>query len=81
MNSTNTGSSATSRIPILTGLNNYFQWRIAVEDGALTYGALHVLTEELKERPVRPQEIVEEDGTKVAPASAIVSLYLEEYRE
>ena len=53
MDTTNTGSSATSRIPILTGLDNYFQWRNAVEDGALVYGALHALTEEPKERPVR----------------------------
>jgi hypothetical protein len=28
-----------------------------------------------------PQETIEEDGTKVAPASAIVPLYLEKYRE
>ena len=81
MDTTNTGSSATSRIPILTGLDNYFQWRNAVEDGALVYGALHVLTEEPKERPVRPLEIEEKDGSKVAPPSSIVSLYLEEYRE
>jgi hypothetical protein len=81
MDTTNTGSSATSRIPILTGLDNYFQWRNAVEDGALVYGALHVLTEEVRTRPLRPLEIEEMDGSKVAPPSSIVSLYLEEYRE
>jgi hypothetical protein len=81
MDTTNTGTSATGRIPILTGLDNYFQWRNAVEDGALVYGALHVLTEDQKERPIRPLEIEEEDGSKVAPASAIVSQYLEQYRE
>jgi hypothetical protein len=80
MDTTNTGSSATSRIPILTGLDNYFQWRNAVEDGALVYGALHVLTEEVRTRPLRPLEIEEMDGSKVAPPSSIVSLYLEEYR-
>jgi hypothetical protein len=81
MDTTNTGSSATSRIPILTGLDNYFQWRNAVEDGALVYGALYVLTEEVRTRPLRPLDIEEMDGSKVAPPSSIVSLYLEEYRE
>ena len=36
-----------------------------------------MLTEDLKERPVRPTEIEEKDGSKVAPASAIVSLYID----
>jgi hypothetical protein len=84
MDTTNTGSSATMRIRILTGLDNYFQWRNAVEDGALVYGALHVLTEEVRTRPLRPleiEEMEEMDGSKVAPPSSIVSLYLEEYRE
>jgi hypothetical protein len=54
-------------ISILVGLNNYFQWRNALEDGELPYGALHVFTEGLKQRPVRPQDIPEEDGTEVAP--------------
>ena len=81
MDDYNSSSSVTKRIPILTGLDNYLQWRNAVEDGALVYGALHVLTEDLKERLIRPTEIEEKDGSKVAPASAIVSLCLEVYRE
>ena len=81
MDTSNTGTSAISRIPILTGLDNYFQWRNAIEDGALVYGALHVLTEEILQQPVRPLEIVEQGGIKTAPPAAIVSLYLEEYRE
>jgi hypothetical protein len=54
MDTTNTGSSATSRIPILIGLDNYLQWSNAVEDGALVYEALHVLTEEVRTRSLRP---------------------------
>jgi hypothetical protein len=81
MDTTITGTSATSRIPILTGLYNYFQWRNAVEDGALVYGALHVLTEEILQQPVRSLEIVEQGGIKSAPPAAIVSLYLEQYWE
>ena len=77
MDDYNSSSSVTKRIPILTGLDNYLQWRNAVEDGALVYGALHMLTEDLKERPARPTEIEEKDGSKVAPASAIVSLYID----
>ena len=40
-----------------------------------------MLTEGLKGRPVRPLEILEEDGNKTTHSSATVSLYLEEYRE
>ena len=82
MGTTNTGSPAhSSRIPILIGLDNDSQWRNAVEDEALVYGALYVLTEALKEKFVRPLEVEEKDGSKIASASAIASLYLEEYRE
>jgi hypothetical protein len=39
-----------------------------MEDGALTYGALHVLSEDLKER--HPMNMVEEDGIQSIPSSA-----------
>jgi hypothetical protein len=64
MDTTNTGTSATSRIPILLGLDDYLQWRNAVEHEALVYGALHVLTEEILQQLVRPLEIVKQGGIK-----------------
>jgi hypothetical protein len=50
-----------------------------VEDGALTYGALHVLSEDLKERHL--MNMVEEDGIQSIPSSALTSLYSEDYRK
>jgi hypothetical protein len=81
MDTTNTGTSATSGIPILAGLDNYFQRRNAVEDGALVYGPLHVLREKILQQPVRPLEIVDQGGTKSPPPAAMVFLDLEEYKE
>jgi hypothetical protein len=69
---TNTGTSAPSRIPILTVFYNDFQWRNAVEDGALVCEALDVSTEAQRERAIRPLETVDQGATKTATPAAIV---------
>ena len=63
-------------ITTLTGLNNCFQCNCAVRAGTLVYRAVHMLTEDQQERPLRSLEMEGADGSRTVPASATMSLDL-----
>jgi hypothetical protein len=39
------------KIPILTGIDNYYEWKSATQDAILAMGALEVITLDKKEKP------------------------------
>jgi hypothetical protein len=73
--------SSTETVPILTESSDYFTWRNELKNALKGINALHVLRDDVPIKPVRPETVLESNGSKTSPSSAVLSIYLEEYKD